>query len=75
MIYYASLGIRYAINKMLSDLQPPVQSLSITTKVVRSNPAHGEMYSIQYYVIKLVSDLRQVGGLFRALQLPHRNKD
>jgi len=34
----------------------------ITTKVVRSNPVHGEKYSIQHYVIKFVSDLRQVGG-------------
>ena len=25
-----------------------------------SNPVHGEMYSIQHYVIKFVSDLRQV---------------
>jgi hypothetical protein len=30
------------------------------TNVVSSNPAHGEMYSIQYYVIKFVSVLRQV---------------
>jgi hypothetical protein len=34
----------------------------ITTEVVSSNPAHGDVYSIQHYVIKLVSDLRQVGG-------------
>ena len=27
-----------------------------------SNPVHGEVYSIQHYVIKFVSDLRQVGG-------------
>jgi hypothetical protein len=26
------------------------------------NPAHSEVYSIQHYVIKFVSDLRQVGG-------------
>jgi hypothetical protein len=25
-------------------------------------PVHGEMYSTQHYVIKFVSDLRQVGG-------------
>jgi hypothetical protein len=30
------------------------------SKVVSSNPAHGEVYSIQRYVIKFVSDLRQV---------------
>ena len=43
-------------------LQLPKQSVSITTKVVSSNPAHGEEYSKQHYVIKFVSDLRQVGG-------------
>jgi hypothetical protein len=32
--------------------------LPITTKVVSSNPVHGEVYSIQHYVIKFVSDLR-----------------
>jgi hypothetical protein len=29
----------------------------ITTKVVSSNPIHDEVYSIQHYVIKYVSDL------------------
>jgi hypothetical protein len=32
---------------------------------VSSNPIHGEVYSIQHYVIKFVSDLRQVGGFQR----------
>jgi hypothetical protein len=36
----------------------------ITTKVVSSNSANGEVYSIQLYVIKFVSDLRQVGRWF-----------
>jgi hypothetical protein len=31
---------------------------------VSSNPAHGEVYSIQHYVIKFVSDMRQVDGFF-----------
>ena len=52
------------------DLQLPVQSVPITTKVVSSNPVHGEVYSIQHYVIKLVSDLRQLGGFLRVLQSP-----
>jgi hypothetical protein len=39
-----------------------MQSVPITTKVVSSNPAYGEVYSIQHYVIKFVSDLRQIGG-------------
>jgi hypothetical protein len=31
-------------------------------KVVSSNPVHGEVHSIQHYVIKCASDLWQVGG-------------
>ena len=38
-----------------------MQSVAITTKVVSSNPTHPDVvYSIQHYVIKFVSDLRQV---------------
>ena len=47
------------------DLQLPVQSVPITTKVVSSNLVHGEVYSIQHYVIEFVSDLRQVGSFTR----------
>ena len=47
------------------DLQLPVQPVSITTQLVSSNPVSGEVYSIQHYVIKFVSYLRQVGGVFR----------
>ena len=39
------------------DLQLHMQSVPITTKVVSSNPAHGEVHSIQPYVIKFVNDL------------------
>ena len=38
------------------DLQLPVQSVSITTKVVSSIPVHGEVYSIQHSVIKINLD-------------------
>jgi hypothetical protein len=31
-------------------------------KLGSSNPGHGEVYLIQYYVIKIGSDLRQVNG-------------
>ena len=48
----------------------PVQSVPITIKVVSLNPAHGEMYSIQHYVIKFVSDLLQVCGFLWVLQCP-----
>ena len=37
----------------------PLPSVPITTKVMSSNLAHGGVYSIQYYVLKFVSDLRQ----------------
>ena len=39
-----------------------LQIVPITTKAVDLNPAHGEVYSIQRYVIKFVSDLRKVSG-------------
>ena len=35
-------------------------NLLIPTKCLISNPVHGEVYSIQHYVIKFVNDLRQV---------------
>ena len=52
------------------DLQLPVQSVDITTKVASSNAIHGEVYSIQHYVLKFVSDLRQVGSFLRVLRFP-----
>jgi len=38
------------------------------TNVVSSNTAHGQVYSIQHYVIKIVSDLGQVGGFYQVFQ-------
>ena len=36
-----------------------------------SNPTHaGEVYSMQHYVIKFVSGLRQVGGFLRIILFP-----
>jgi hypothetical protein len=46
------------------------QSMPITTNLLSSNPVHGEMYSIQHYVIKFVSVLRQVGGFLQVLRFP-----
>ena len=37
-----------------------------------SKSIHGEVYSMQHYVIKFVSDLRQVGGYLRVLRFPPR---
>ena len=47
-----------------------MKSVPITIKVASSNPAHGEVHSIQHYVIKFVSDLRQDGGFLRVPRIP-----
>jgi hypothetical protein len=38
-----------------------MQLVPITNNIMNSDPALGGMYPIQHYVIKFVSDLRQVG--------------
>jgi hypothetical protein len=43
----------------------PGQSVPITTKVVGLIPANGEVYTIQHWVIKFVSDLQQVSVFSR----------
>ena len=48
----------------------PVQSVYITTNVVSSNPAHGQVYLIQHYVIKFVRNLQPVGGFLQVLRIP-----
>ena len=47
-----------------------MQSVPITTSVVRYKPVHGEVYSIQHYLINFVSELRQVDGFLRVLRFP-----
>jgi hypothetical protein len=42
-----------------------LKSVPITTNIVSSNPTHSELYSIQEYVIKFGSELRQDGGFLR----------
>ena len=39
-----------------------MQWVPVTINIVSWNPVHGEMYSIKYYVIKFLSDMRYVGG-------------
>jgi hypothetical protein len=58
------------LNATFNNISVPVESVPITTKVVSSNPVHGEVYSMQHYVIKFVSDLQQVGGFLRVLWFP-----
>ena len=48
--------------------------MPITTKVVSLNLSHGEMYSIQHYVIKFVSDLGQAGGFYPGTPVSPTNK-
>ena len=50
------------------DLQLPMQSVPIISKVVSLNPANGEVCSIQHYVIKFVSYMRQVSGFLLVLR-------
>ena len=56
---YSSWIYNYLCNQCLLPL-----------KVVSSRPVHFEVYSIQHYVIKFGSDLRQVGGFLRVLWFP-----
>ena len=68
-IFY-EVGAVLLVILWLLDLQLSMQSMPITTNVVSSNPADGEVYSIQHYVIKFVSDLRQVGGFLCVFRFP-----
>jgi hypothetical protein len=53
----------------LLDLQLPMQSVPITTKVVSSSPIHGQVYSLQLLCDKVFSDFRQVVGFLPVLWL------
>jgi hypothetical protein len=46
-----------------------MQSVAITTNVASSNPVHGEVDSMQPYVVKFVSGLRQVGEPQEAIDI------
>jgi hypothetical protein len=56
------------------DLQLPMKSVHITTKVVSLNPTHGEVYLLQHYVIKFVSDWQQVSGFLRLMHKSYNVK-
>ena len=47
-----------------------VVGFTTTNEISLYHPVHGELYSIQHYVIKFVSDLRQIGGFLRVLRFP-----
>ena len=44
-----------------------MQSVPITTKIVSSNPTHGQVHLLQLYEIKFVSDLQEVDGILQVL--------
>ena len=69
-IWLFPLGAVMAVIILYLDLQLPMQLVPIMIKIVSSNPVHGKVYSIQHYVIKFVSDLRQVSGFLRVLRFP-----
>jgi magnesium-transporting ATPase (P-type) len=50
-------------------------AVSITTKVVSSSPVHGEVYSLQHYVIRFIdNDLQQVCGFLKDYPVSSANK-
>ena len=58
---------------MVVGFKLAVQSVPITTKVASSNPAHGEVYSIQHFVINFVSNLQLVAGFLLVLRASSTN--
>jgi hypothetical protein len=54
--YYTRHGNKIYVSTFISINLCATQRVPITTKVVSLNPVHGEVYSIQHYVIKFVSD-------------------
>ena len=60
---------------MIVEFTTYIESVPITTNAVNSNSSHGDVYSIQHYVIKVVSDLLQRSVVFlRGLRIPPRIK-
>ena len=62
--------LRGCRDHMVVGFTTTYELVSITTKVVSLNPAHGKVYSIQQYVIRFVSDLRQIIGFLLVLRFP-----
>ena len=66
-LIHNNLGAVLVVVVWKLTLQPSGQSVPIITKFVSTNPVHGEVYSIQHYVIKFGCGLRQVGGFLLVL--------
>ena len=50
----------------MSDIQLPMPSVTIISKVVVSIPAYGEVYSIQHYILKVIKDLNPRASILEA---------
>ena len=90
LIYSRARLSRTLISRILRELEIQIRSVGssfdvnsfritrilkyFTTEVVSSNPVHGEVYSIQHYVMKFVGVLWQDGGFLRVLGFPPRMK-
>ena len=67
-LFYNERGRRGRDRMVAGFTTTRAKSVPITTEVVSSNPLHVDVYSMQHYVIKFVSDLRQVAGFLRVLK-------
>ena len=63
-------GVRRCRDRMVVEFTTTCAISVYHTKVMSSNPVHGDMYSIQHYVIKFVSVLRQVGDVLQVHRWP-----
>ena len=76
MIYFDFVGIIVlergprGSDRMVVEFTTTCAIMPITTNVLSSNPVLGDVYSLHYYAIKFVSDLRQVVGFLRVLRFP-----
>jgi hypothetical protein len=68
MIFLSYPGSR--VNKGNNKITELRTILQRESQNVSSNPTYDLVYSIQHYVIKFVSDLRQVGGFLWVLRFP-----
>jgi len=60
MIFFYTLGGRRG--RVYDNFTTIYAISAYHTKVVSSNLVHGDVYLIQHYVIKFISDLRQFAG-------------
>jgi hypothetical protein len=64
IVTYSKLLARHGREHMVDGFTTTCAKVPNTTNIVSLNPTHGEVYSIQHYVIKYVSDFCQAGQWF-----------